>query len=242
MGDIKIGCCGFPTAQHRYFETFKVLEVQKTFYEPPRMSTAKRWREKAPSGFEFTVKAWQLITHEPSSPTYRRLRREVPPEKRDRYGSFRLTPEVIGAWERTREVAEALGARIVVFQCPASFRPSDENLDRMKEFFGAIKGRKFTFAWEPRGAWDAQRVAGLCRELDLVHCVDPFKNEPVHGRIRYFRLHGRGGYRYSYTEEDLVALQQQCAGTQTCYCMFNNVSMLNDALAFRALVEANHPC
>jgi len=241
MGDIKVGCCGFPTARQRYFEIFNVLEVQKTFYEPPRVATAKRWREEAPSDFEFTMKAWQLITHEPSSPTYRRLRSEVPLEKRDRYGSFRLTAEVLDAWERTREVAEALRARIVVFQCPASFRPSEENLDRMRAFFGSIKDRKFTFVWEPRGAWNAQAVAGLCSELDLVHCVDPFKTEPVHGGIRYFRLHGLRGYRYSYTEEDLVALQQHCKGLQSCYCMFNNVSMLDDARAFRALVEAHQP-
>ena len=239
MGDIKVGCCGFPTAQQRYFEMFNVLEVQKTFYEPPRVATARRWREEAPPGFEFTVKAWQLITHEASSPTYRRLRTEVPVEKRERYGSFRTTVEVMGAWERTREIAEVLGARIVVFQCPASFRASEENLQRMKAFFGAIGDRKFIFAWEPRGAWDAQTVAQLCSELDLVHCVDPFKNEALHGQIRYFRLHGRRGYRYSYTEEDCVALQQRCAGPQPCYCMFNNVSMFDDARAFRARVEGN---
>ncbi|MHC1610664.1 MAG: DUF72 domain-containing protein [Candidatus Methanospirareceae archaeon] len=35
---------------------------------------AERWRLRAPKEFEFTVKAWQLITHEPTSPTYRKAR------------------------------------------------------------------------------------------------------------------------------------------------------------------------
>jgi len=55
-----------------------VVEVQQTFYQIPRIATGKRWREEAPPDFEFTMKAWQLITHEPSSPTYRRLRTVIP--------------------------------------------------------------------------------------------------------------------------------------------------------------------
>jgi len=237
MGNIRIGCCGFATSRQRYFETFNVVEVQKTFYEPPRISTVERWREKAPPNFEFTLKAWQLITHEASSPTYRRLRTEVPFEKRDRYGFFRPTAEVMRAWERTREVAEALSASIVIFQCPASLRASRENLHNMKAFFQAMNDREFTFAWEPRGDWDTRTVADLCDKLDLVHCVDPFKNEPVYGEIRYLRLHGIGGYRYNYTEGDFVALEKRCGSVQTCYCMFNNISMFDDARTFQALLD-----
>ncbi len=44
------------------------------FYEPPRDGTMRRWRAQAPIDFEFTIKAWQLITHDALSPTYRRLR------------------------------------------------------------------------------------------------------------------------------------------------------------------------
>ena len=46
-----------------YFETFPLVEVQQTFYEPPAPRTLLRWREQAPDSFEFTMKAWQLITH-----------------------------------------------------------------------------------------------------------------------------------------------------------------------------------
>ena len=237
MGDIKVRCCGFATSRERYFETFGVVEVQKTFYQPPRISTAARWRQEAPPNFEFTLKAWQLITHEPKSPTYRRLVAEIPAEQIDRYGSFRPTAEVMGAWERTRDVAKALGASVVVFQCPPSFRPSDENIRNMKAFFQAIREREFTFAWEPRGKWDVETITALCKQLDLVHCVDPFKTKPVHGKILYFRLHGRTGYRYKYTGKDLVALQELSGGTNTCYCMFNNVSVLDDAQAFQTIVR-----
>jgi uncharacterized protein YecE (DUF72 family) len=67
---IRVGCCGFALAQPRYFRTFRLLEVRQTFYQPPRLATLQRWRQQAPPGFEFTLKAWQLITHEPTSPTF----------------------------------------------------------------------------------------------------------------------------------------------------------------------------
>lgn len=94
---VQVGCCGFPLAQARYFRAFRLLEVQQTFYQPPRLTTLQRWRATAPEGFEFTLKAWQLITHEPSSPTYRRLRTSIPESRHARYGSFRCTNEVLAA-------------------------------------------------------------------------------------------------------------------------------------------------
>jgi len=46
-----------------YFTQFKLVEVQQTFYKMPKLDTALGWRQEAPSDFEFSLKAWQLITH-----------------------------------------------------------------------------------------------------------------------------------------------------------------------------------
>jgi uncharacterized protein YecE (DUF72 family) len=72
-----IGCCGWTEAQARYVIDFPTIELQTTFYEPPAAAVAKRWKSLAPAGFDFCMKAWQLITHTPSSPTYRRLKSSV---------------------------------------------------------------------------------------------------------------------------------------------------------------------
>ena len=62
-----VGCCGFPMGRKAYFQRFSLVEVQQTFCKPPRLETLARWHQEAPEGFEFILKAWQLITHEPSS-------------------------------------------------------------------------------------------------------------------------------------------------------------------------------
>src|SRR3954471_15350679 len=99
--DVRIGLCGFSMAFDEYVREFPMVEVQQTFYEPPRDATMRRWRSEAPAGFEFTIKAWQLVTHEATSPTYRRLRRPLTDDERHDAGSFRLTPIVLDAWRRT---------------------------------------------------------------------------------------------------------------------------------------------
>lgn len=209
-----VGCCGFPVARQRYFESFRVVEMQQTFYQPPQIFTALRWRLQAPSNFEYTLKAWQLITHTPSSPTYRKLRVEIPASKEKCYGSFKPTDEVFAAWATTKEIADCLQARIVVFECPASFEPTRENMRNVRKFFSAISSDRYVFAWEPRGEWGTEEIHALCQEMNLVHCVDPSQSIPVAGQIHYYRLHGIGGYRHKYTRDELKALEKQTRGTQ----------------------------
>ena len=233
---IKVGCYGFPKGMGKYFQEFRLVEVQQTFYRPPKVETAVRWRALAPPGFEFTVKACQVITHAPGSPTYRRAGVEIPAGDVDKYGFFRPSHQVREAWDRTGEVAAALDAQVVLSQSPPSFRPTDENIENMLQFFRGANRDRFRSVWEPRGGWDRKTIETLCLELGLVHGVDPFLEEPVQGALRYFRMHGGPGYRHQYTDDELSWLQGQCRGET--YCLFNNLSMWEDARRFRRLVAA----
>jgi uncharacterized protein YecE (DUF72 family) len=231
--ETRIGCCGFPISREKYYRIFDLVEIQKTFYQPPQEKTVEKWRQEAPADFEFTLKAWQLITHPTSSPTYRRLKTVIPESKKKNYGFFRPTDEVLSSWEVTEKMAGILRARIIVFQCPASFKPTQENKKNLLDFFNTIKREKYLFVWEPRGDWDRKEVSTLCRKLDLIPCVDPFKNRPFSGRIGYFRLHGKTAYRYKYTNSDLTELKSFSKGFDTAYFMFNNVYMFEDAIRFK---------
>jgi uncharacterized protein YecE (DUF72 family) len=232
---VKVGCCGFPTSKKEYFKRFSLVELQSTFYEiPTKIETVKKWKNEAPEDFEFTLKAFQVITHDSKSPTYKRLKRKFGNPKN--YGFFKNTKEVFEAWEMTREVAKALNSKIVVFQCPASFKPEKGNIENFRKFFKKIKEKNFIFAWEPRGSWPENLIKELCKELNLIHCVDPFKQKPLFGKINYFRLHGRDGYnlKYKYAKEDLKNLLEFCNKKEN-YVLFNNLSMFEDAQRFQDL-------
>ncbi len=171
---IRVGCCGFALAQAKYFRTFRLIEVQQTFYQAPRLETLQRWRLAAPPGFEFTLKAWQLITHEPGSPTYRRLKTPIPEAAHARYGSFRATDEVLSAWHAALAAARALEATAIVFQCPASFTPTAAHVRNLRTFIKATAGETsgLRLCWEPRGEW--RPAAALA--LPPAACIDVFRH------------------------------------------------------------------
>jgi uncharacterized protein YecE (DUF72 family) len=225
-------------ARAEYEMLFPVVEVQQTFYQPPQVPTLEGWRATAPPDFEFTLKAWMLITHEARSPTYRRLKRELSEEERDECGAFRPTPIVREAWDVTEKCAEALAARRILFQCPASFKPTKENIKNMRRFFAGIKrSPELQLLWEPRGGWPDDTVRELCRELDLTHVVDPFAARTVTPERCYFRLHGRTGFRYVYEDDELEELYGMLPNDVTSYVLFNNVRMREDAARFQKLIE-----
>lgn len=230
-----VGTCGFAEAQEKTFHDFGLLEVQHSFYHPPRAATAARWRERAGGGFVFTLKAWQLITHEASSPTYRRLKAPLSARELTRAGGFRWNATTRMAWDRTLEIAEALQAAAVVFQTPRSFLPTPRNIRHLCHFFERIERQGRRMVFEPRGeAWRDDVVRPLVGDLELVHGVDPFLRRPVGKGLRYFRLHGRPAYhyRYRYTDADLRTLQAMLSRAWPNLVLFNNDAMADDARRF----------
>ena len=239
---VRIGLCGFTVTMEQYALHFPVVEVQNTFYEPPRTQVMRRWIAVTPPSLEYTMKVWQLVTHPATSPTYRRMK--TPLATGAEPGFFRDSPAVEHGWQRSLECADALGATAMLFQCPASFRPEAENVSRMRRFFERIARPRPRLLWEPRGAaWLEERslALALCQDLDLVYVVDPFVTPPEPGAAVYWRLHGIGGARHSYTDGELQRLWQLLRGIgseQPAYVLFNNLPRVADAKRFARLAAA----
>ena len=219
-----------------YVRRFPLVEVQHTFYEPPSDALLSRWRANAPPGFEFTMKAWQLVTHEFASPTYRRVKRPLPEDHRGQVGAFRSTPPVLRAWDRTLECARVLRATAVLLQCPKSFGPTEQNVARMRTFLTTVERPAGRLLWEPRGEWPASLVTEVCRDLQLVHVVDPMQTETVTPEQTYYRLHGTTGARHVHSTEELRRLRDLVADRPAPYVLFNNLPRVGDAERFLDLL------
>jgi uncharacterized protein YecE (DUF72 family) len=218
---IKVGCCGFAASMKRYFEAFGLVELNRTFYEYPRLKTVEGWREKAPEAFEFTVKAHQDVTHK---------------------AKMRLDEGCLKAFEYMKQICKILKARILLFQTSGSFGP--ERLSEAEKFFGGVDREGLTLVWETRGSeWEKpevyERLGQVLSSLDVVHVTDPFRVLPAYtSQIVYFRLHGLGEelYYYQYTDDELrrlgeIAKKFEAKG-KTVYVLFNNLSMFEDGLRF----------
>jgi len=240
--DVRIGLCGFTMSMRSYARHFPMVEVQSTFYDPPRDDTMRNWMATTGPELEYTMKVWQLITHPAGSPTYRRMRRKL--GEGDEPGFFRDSPIVQEGWRRSVECARILSATALLFQCPASFTPTRANIDLMRRFFERIERPPRTrLLWEPRGTpWIAkcQLALAMCRELDLVHVVDPFVTPAAKGGRVYWRLHGPGSARASYDGAALRRLHQMLidvGSRDAAYVLFNNLPRSGDAIRFAAITQ-----
>jgi uncharacterized protein YecE (DUF72 family) len=235
---LQIGTCGFAQPKGQYAQHFSCVEVQQTFYQPPQLATLERWRKQVPPSFEFTLKAWQLITHSSQSPTYKRLTKKLTALEGREVGYFRPTELVDEAWQYTLACAQTLQATTILFQCPASFTQTDEHIEHMVRFFSRIDRQGLRLGWEPRGAWEDSVVQALCETLGLWHVVDPFMHQTMTPQHCYYRLHGRQGWRYQYTVDELRDLLELLPKSEVGYVFFNNVHMRTDALVMKKLLEA----
>jgi uncharacterized protein YecE (DUF72 family) len=233
----RIGCSGFSESRTKYFRKFNMVEFSQSFIDLPQPRSAARWRQEAPPAFEFTMTAWQLITHPATSPTYQKIKEVLKSRRTKNYGLFQLTSEVLAAWERTVEVARALGARCILFLCPAEFVPEKTHIDNLTKFFGSIERGGLRMVWEPRARWPEDLVVSLCRDLDLVHCTDPFEHPPLTRSPLYVRLHGRHRPDGALTDGDFESLARLVKPSPQAYVVFANPAAWTDADRFRKMVQ-----
>jgi uncharacterized protein YecE (DUF72 family) len=242
-----VGCCGWARGRKEYFKSFPTIELQSTFYKLPKAETAANWRADAPEGFIYCLKAWQALTHPPSSPTWRRSGLKPEELEQKRFGWLRPTKDNLDAWRQTKGISEALEAKVCVLQCPPSFKFARENVEGMRKFLSKIDRGKLLLGWEPRGDWKdhPDEIRRCCKELGLIHVVDPLRAEPLSlgpKRVAYFRLHGFGKpsiYNYKYSDEELQRVIEVLRGLKAkeIFCMFNNIYMFEDARKLQEMVE-----
>ncbi len=163
-----------------YFDT---IEINSSFYAPPRPADAASWARRVRSNprFRFTAKAWQRLTHERGEATEESLKADAEAVRRS------MAP-----------LADAgvLGALLIQF--PWSFRCTPENSSHLARVFRILAG--FRLVLEVRhGSWNHAEFYSFLREHNVAFCnVD----QPVIGNslppssqvtspVGYFRLHGR---------------------------------------------------
>jgi uncharacterized protein YecE (DUF72 family) len=208
-----------------YARYFNAVEVNSTFYRPCAAKTAESWVQRTPADFEFTVKAWQQLTHKKGEWT---------------------AEEVEEFKEGLQPLIEANKLGTILFQFPASFRHTAEVMDRLKSLLDLFGDYPKTVELRHRSWGDALPI------LSSLNAVLAFIDEPkfkdsirqefdaVPGPFLYLRLHGRRfekwwrhehrneRYDYLYTREELqpyaVRLKSvlQDKNIQRAYIFFNN--------------------
>jgi len=258
--NIKIGTCGYgyykPSNNWKehyknklqaFSHDFNLVELNKTFYNLPMVKTVKRWRKEVKHDFEFTLKAWQAITHPTKSPTWKN-KEKLSDAQLNQFGYFNPKEEVFNAWENILKRVEGLQAKVVVFQTPKSFDYSTDHKENMYTFFEKIRRKDMHLAWEPRGNWNEHRseIKTICDDLNLIHVVDIMRRAPVSTQsTSYIRLHGLNeneyDYNYEYSHQEIKKLAHKLKELEETfdeiYCLFNNFEMFKNAHQLRKIIS-----
>ncbi|MEF8879886.1 MAG: DUF72 domain-containing protein [Candidatus Thermoplasmatota archaeon] len=261
MSDIKIGTCGYgyfkpgkgwkdkyKNKLQAYTNSFRTGELNRTFYKLPMEKTAERWRREADNDFDFTMKAWQALTHPTSSPTWRNKKDKLTDAQKENFGYLKPNSEIVEAWNKTKRIADSLNAKIIVIQTSNSFDCNRKNKRNMRKLLKKINRGAVEIAWEPRGNWREKQgeIKKICDDLNLIHVVDLMRRNPVSDHpISYIRLHGLNekeyDYNYDYSDEELEELSDKLKNLseekKTVYCMFNNFQMFKNAECLKEILK-----
>lgn len=238
-GAIHIGCSGWNYRHWRdrfypqktpvrlwyqhYAATFSTVELNTSFYHLPKPETFEKWRDQAPPGFHYAVKAPRFITH------MKKLKDCGEPIE-----------EFIS---RARKLGPTIGP--VLYQLPPRWLC---NKERLCDFI-ALLPRDLTHVFEFREtSWITEEVLALLHAEGMSFCVHdmPGSTTPrwASGPIAYIRFHGGvGKYWGRYLEENLLSwtdwIVQQSSAGRDVWAYFNNdidAHAVDDALTLRAMV------
>lgn len=231
---IRIGCAGFPVGRDRYWRERDFSEAE-TGEHMPQDATLANWKADVPRGAELALQAYRLITHSASDPGFPAAGKKLPKTRQAHCGGFRESLEVHEAWQATKAAAEALGARLVVFETPMSFVPGPDRLRDFYRFFRAMPRGKLTPVWAPRGAEWQGLADKICADLGLERAYDPLREKPpAAGKLKYLRV---GVPRGAFLGVDDLSTIARSVDKGPGYVVFSHRSAFPDANRLQALLE-----
>lgn len=221
-GSVRIGCSGWEYRHWRgafypkglpmsgwlayYAERFDTVELNGTFYRLPEGSTFDRWRERAPDGFRYAVKASRYLTH------VRRLRDAAEPIER--------------LWTRAAHLEQHLGP--MLYQLPPRWR---RNLERLDAFLARLPAGRLHAVEFRDPTWHVPETYELLERHGVALCLHDMPaarcpDEPV-GPFVYIRCHGVAGtYAGAYPPQTIGAwarrLAAWSASGRDAWVYFNN--------------------
>ena len=225
---------------------FNTVELNFTYYRMPDCHTLAAISRKVPGDFRFAVKSPGSITHE----CWKSL-------------------DLDGAIKELKTFKSALAPLVsegrlgpVLFQFPWGFRPSNDNINYLKELTNFCAENGINPAVEFRHSdWEVEDYSAVLIQYAAIPVIvdapkidNLFRYRPISGEnVAYFRLHGRNvnwftsegseRYNYNYSDDELrffaLDVIEFLSKGLDVYVYFNNCHMGNavhNALRLREMV------
>jgi len=202
-----------------YGKLFDFVEVNSTFYQYPRLSTVRSWRQTVPDGFVFSVKCHRDATHV--------------------YG-LRPVEGTFQALERMFQVCRFLRSDMLVLQTPASMVFNDD-FSALSKTLANLTPSGTHLIWEarrPGGGRLPESLMKFMAEENIVQAVDLTRRDAPEGQeILYSRVFGREGgslYPLSNPELDDIVKRISRSDAKRAILTFHGFRMYQDAITVKS--------
>ena len=207
----------------RYAEEFVTVDIKNRFFRLPSCDTFQNWRDQAPPGFCYAVKANRFLTQ------------------------AKKLKDCEEPLDRMMNAVRRLGDRLgpMLYQLPPSLRI---NLDRLRDFLEIVPGdiaNVFEFR-DP--SWYVPETYALLDRYGAGFCVHDMAGSASEriavGPIAYVRFHGgEGKYWGRYSDQRLLGwtdwIVDQARQGRPVWCYFNNDihgHAIDDARTLKSMV------
>ncbi len=189
-----------------YVAHFPTVEINASFYRLQKPENFRQWRDQAPAGFVYAVKASRFITH------MKRLKAEP--------ASIKVF------FDGARELGPALGP--VLYQLPPNMKRDIARLEQFVE--GLPAGFQHVFEFR-NPEWFHADVRRFLQAHDLSFCIHDHRGMDVPqwatGPLVYWRFHGDssgplGGYGELRLQVAARQMRTQVREGFPVYAYFNN--------------------
>ncbi len=235
---IPIGTVGFDGPRARTFAKLDAVEVQDTFRGVPGSKLLSRMRREAGEGYFFILRA-PLVLTQPADVGRSRPKLSYLPEGAWPDQPFDTGPAGQAAWGYLLEAAERIGAQVILLQTAPRFRPTQANRRRLAAFFEKVATpRPVRLAWDSQGLWSDEEQAALCRDLELLPCLDPLVQDAPLGGEAYLRVLGRSRSHHGLSADQLDRLHDAWESLSGGAVILNTPSPFRDATSLKRLTTA----
>jgi uncharacterized protein YecE (DUF72 family) len=162
-----------------YASQFPLVEVDSTYYFPPRRQVAQQWAQRTPPNFTFDIKAFSILTQHPTRVTS--LPEEMRPADKQRVYPKDLDPDAVEyIWSSFFDALEPLDRTrklgALLFQFPPWFTIRRSNKDYLVECADRAKPRRISVEFRHQ-SWmteeNREETLEFLRQHDLAYvCVD----------------------------------------------------------------------
>jgi uncharacterized protein YecE (DUF72 family) len=205
-----------------YAAVFDTVEINNSFYRLPSAATFAAWRDQAPAGFLYALKASRFLTH------MKKLKDPEEPLRR--------------CFERAEQLGPTLGP--VLYQLPSHWQV---NLERFAHFLAALpKGYQHVVEFRD-ASWLVEEVFELMEQHQVAHCLHDMQPLKIPLRLTapmvYVRFHGTSRYGGDYPRETLELWARRIAewrseGRDVCVYFNNDIGghAIHNARTLRELL------